>query len=215
MLMAAERQAVIDYCRKMADIGLTSGTSGNISLFNRDEQFMAISPSSMDYREMTLADVVIMDLDAKVVDGKRRPSTEHGMHLACYQQRSDIGAVVHNHSPAATTVAVLGWDLPAVHYMIGYSGGATIRCAPYHLFGTPELANAAVAYLGNGYGCLLANHGVLAAGPNIGHAFALAEQIEFCADIYLRARNAGIPKILSDAQVADVIAHFSNYNAQK
>lgn len=213
--MQAERQAVIDYCRRMSDIGLTAGTSGNISLFNRDDQCMAISPSSMDYQAMTPSDIVVMDINAKVVDGDRRPSTEYGMHLACYQRRPDIGAVVHNHSPAATTLAILGWDLPAVHYMIGYSGGATIRCAPYELFGTPELADAGVIYMGSGYGCLLANHGVLAAGPNIGHAFALAEQIEFCADVYLRATNAGTPNVLSDTQVADVIAHFSNYNAQK
>ena len=209
-----ERGDVVRYCRQMGAAGLAPGTSGNISIFNRPAGLMAISPSAMRYEDMTPGDVVVMDLDGKVVDGARRPSTEFAMHLACYRQRVDINAVVHTHSPAATTMAVLGWDLPAVHYVIAFSGSARIRCAPYHLFGTPELAQAALEHLGDGYACLLENHGALATGPHIGHAFALAEQLEFCAALYLRARALGAPKILSDAQIADVIGHFAHYQAQ-
>lgn len=199
----------------MGAIGLTPGTSGNVSVFDRSKGLVAISPSSLPYENMTADDVVVMDLDEEVVEGTRRPSTEAGMHLACYRERTDIGAVVHTHSRAAATMAVLGWDLPAVHYMIAYSGGSVVRCAPYHLFGTPELAQAALEALGHGFGCLLESHGVLATGPNIRHAFALAEQIEFCADVYLRARQSGEPKVLSDAQVAEVVAHFARYEAQR
>jgi len=214
MRMRNEREEVVEYCRKLDASDLCSGTSGNVSIFNADEKLMAISPSSMNYQQLTAADIVLMDLSANVVEGNRRPSTEFDMHLGCYRSRQDIAAVVHTHSPQATTLAVLGWDLPAVHYMIGYSGGSLIRCAPYRLFGTPELADEAVSHLGSGYACLLQNHGTLATGPNIGHAWALAEQIEFCAELYLRARTLGEPHILSDRQMDDVIGKFKDYSAQ-
>lgn len=215
MHMRSEREQVVEYCRKLDASGLGPGTSGNISVFNTEERMMAISPSSMDYQLLTAEDIVLMDLSARVVAGARRPSTEFEMHLACYREREDFGAVVHTHSPQATTLAVLGWDLPAVHYMIGYSGAASIRCAPYRLFGTPELAAEALSYLGSGYACLLGNHGTLAGGPNIGHAWALTEQIEFCAGLYLRSKALGQPDILDDQQMADVIQKFSSYSVQK
>jgi L-fuculose-phosphate aldolase len=214
MQLETERGDVVRYCQRMGATGLTPGTSGNISIFNRAAGLMAISPSAMRYEEMTPGDVVVMDLDGRTVEGARRPSTESGMHLICYRQRGDINAVVHTHSPAATTMAALGWDLPAVHYVIAFSGAAQVRCAPYHLFGTPALAQAALEHLGGGYACLLESHGALATGPHIGHAFALAEQLEFCAAVYLRARSLGTPKILSDDQIAEVIGHFANYQAQ-
>ena len=213
--MQKERLQVIHYCQKLDAAGLTSGTSGNISIFNADAGLMAISPSSMDYEKMTPEDVVILDLDAQIVDGRRRPSSEVGMHLTCYKQRPDIGAVVHTHSPKATTMAVLGWDLPAIHYMIALSGGSTIPCAPYCLFGTPDLAETAIKYMAGRYACLLASHGVLAAGTDIGHAYSLAEQIEFCADIYLRAKMLAAPNILSEKQIADVMEKLTSYTPQK
>jgi len=215
MRLQSEREQVVRYCRKLSDSKLSPGTSGNISVFNAQARLMAISPSSMEYSLLTADDVVLMDLAANVVEGKRRPSTEYDMHLACYREREDIGAVVHTHSPQATTLAVLGWDLPAVHYMIGYGGTSVIRCAPYHLFGTPELAAAAVSFMGEGYACLLGNHGALAGGPDIGHAWALAEQLEFCAGLYLRARALGEPHVLDDRQMAEVIGQFTAYVAQK
>ena len=216
MLLQEERQEVVAYCQRLKVSGLTTGTSGNISIFNSREGLAAISPSSLDYMEMTAKDVVVMNLDADVVDGARRPSSEFGMHLICYQQRPDIKAVVHTHSPKATTLAVLGWDLPAVHYMIAYGGGATIRCAPYQLFGTMELAQEAIRALEGRYACLLESHGTLATGPDIGYAFSLAEQVEFCADVYLRAKTVSEPIILTDEQIAAVIAQaMSSYSTQR
>jgi L-fuculose-phosphate aldolase len=214
MRLQKERGQVVFYCRKIKTSGLTAGTSGNISIFNPDSGLFAISPSSMDYDKITPEDVVILDLDGRIADGRRRPSTESDLHLACYKHRKDIAAVVHTHSPKATTLAVLGWDLPAVHYMVALGGDSAIPCAPYHLFGTSELAQAAVQYLEGRYACLLANHGVLSAGPDIGHAYTLAEQIEFCADVYLRAKAAGTPNILSDRQIADVMSKLGSYTKQ-
>ena len=127
----------------------------------------------------------------------------------------------HTHSPAATTLAVLGLELPAVHYMIALSGKSSIPLAPYHLYGTAALGEAAAdalqggyACLQGGYACLLKSHGVLAVGPNIHHAWSTAEQVEFCADLYLRAKSVGEPNILSDAQIAEVIDQLESYQQQ-
>jgi len=215
MQLEKERVQVVQYCQKLGKDRLTTGTGGNISILNAEAGLIAISPSSMDYVKMAAEDVVIMDLDANVVEGDRRPSSEFDMHLMCYKHRQDIGAVVHTHSPNATTMAVLGWDLPAIHYMIALSGGATIPCAPYRLFGTPELAETAINYLKGRYACLLGNHGSLATGPNIDHAYGLAEQMEFCADIYLRAKMVSNPNILSDEQISEVIGQFIAYSTQE
>lgn len=214
MRMQHEREQVVAYCRKLGDSGLTPGTSGNISVFSAAAKLMVISPSNMAYEAITVEDVVLMDLDARVIDSRRRPSTEFEMHLACYRRRSDIGAVVHTHAPQATTLAVLGWDLPAIHYMIGSSGSSIIRCAPYRLFGTPELAEEAVNCMGNGYACLLQNHGTLAAGTDLHHAWTVTEQMEFCAEVFLRAKTLGEPVILSDDQMNEVIDKFTDYSAQ-
>jgi L-fuculose-phosphate aldolase len=208
------RQQVVKYCLKLAGSPLSSGTSGNISVFDRATGLMAISPSSMDYQHMAPGDVVLLNLDGDVVEGERRPSSEWGMHLACYRHREDINAVVHTHSPAATSLAVLGLELPAVHYMIALGGRATVPLAPYHLYGTAELAEAAVTALEGGFSCLLESHGVLAAGRDLHQAWSVAEQIEFCADLYLRARALGEPKILTDAQIGEVVDQLHSYSRQ-
>lgn len=208
------RESVVAHCHKFPGSSLASGTSGNISVFERSTGLMAISPSSMEYQQITAADVVLIDLQGNIVEGDRRPSSEWGMHLACYHRREDINGVVHTHSPAATTLAVLGLELPAVHYMIALGGRATVPLAPYHLYGTTELAEAAVVALEGGFSCLLESHGVLAAGRDLHQAWSTAEQIEFCAELYLRARAVGEPKILSDIQIAEVIDQLHSYSPQ-
>lgn len=208
------REQVREYCAKLAASNLASGTSGNISVFDPESRLCAISPSAMDYQRMTAADVVVLDSDGAIVAGERRPSSEAGLHLACYRARADLRAVVHTHSVAATSVAVLGRELPAVHYMLALCGRARLPCAPYALFGSEELAAHAVAALAGGYGCLLQNHGVLATGADIHHAWSLAEQIEFCADLYLRASAAGTPHVLSDTQMQAVIDQLDSYRPQ-
>jgi len=214
MLLQQERAQVVSYCRKLGAGRLGPGTSGNISVFHAGAGLMAISPSSMAYDEIVAEDVVLVDLQGGVSDGRRRPSTEYGMHLACYRARPDIGAVVHTHAPQATTLAVLGWDLPAVHYMIALAGSSVIRCAPYHLFGSTELAEEAVSYLGEGHACLLQNHGTLATGPDLQNAWELTLQLEFCAGLYLAAKAVGEPKILDNGEIAEVKERLASYIRQ-
>lgn len=144
MLMQEERELVVEYGKKMSAARLSTGTSGNISIYNAEKGLVALSPSGMDYFSTTPEDVVILDLDGKVVDGKRKPSSEWALHTTFYKHKPHARAVVHTHSVYCTTLAVLGEPIRAVHYVIGDAGAAEVPCAPYQLFGTEALAEAAI-----------------------------------------------------------------------
>jgi L-fuculose-phosphate aldolase len=210
MLMAADRESIVHHGRKMVQVGLTSGTGGNISVIDRAAGHIAISPSGLDYFETEAEDIVVTDLDGTVVEGKRKPSSELQFHRAVYRARPDAVAVVHTHSVYATTVACLGEELPAVHYMIGYSGDK-VPLAPYSTFGTDALATAVEEGIRDYNALLLANHGVIAMGNNLPTAFAAAEAVEFVARIWLQARSVGTPVILSQAEMAVVVDKFASY----
>ncbi len=211
MLMRAERELIVEYGRKMNSSGLSVGTSGNLSILNRGNGYMAISPSGLDYFETRPEDVVIMDLGSRIIDGARKPSSEWAMHSEFYRSKPDIGAVVHTHSAYCTAFAVLGRSLKAVHYAIAAAGCAEIPCAPYFLFGSKELAKAAVENCGEGRAVLLANHGLVACGVDIASAFSLAENCEYVAKLQYLSTSMGEPNLLSDEQMAQAIYKFKFY----
>jgi L-fuculose-phosphate aldolase len=211
LLLEEERNLLVDYGKKLITAGLTKGTGGNISVFNKREGLMAISPSGMDYFETKPEDIVLMDLEGKIVDGLRKPSSEWRMHLIFYQNREDVGAVVHTHSTFATTIATLRWDVPPASYLIAYAG-KKVPCAPYAAFGTQEIANAAYNTMGKEYNAvLLANHGLIAVGPDMPSAFGIAEIIEMVCEIYYRAKCVGEPTILSDDEMDLMLEKFKTY----
>lgn len=214
MRLRRERSRIVDFGCRLLAAGLTTGTGGNLSLFRRDQGLVAVSPSGIPYPEMTPGDVVLVDLDGRVAQGDRRPTSELAFHLALYRARPDVNAVVHAHSPWATTVACLGWELPAVHYLVGFAG-KKVPLAPYATFGTPELARNTVEALGRHQAVLLANHGLVAVGSDLPQAFAVAEEIEFVARIYVQAKAAGEPVILPDDEMDRVVEKFRTYGRHR
>jgi L-fuculose-phosphate aldolase len=154
--------------------------------------------------------VVITDLDGQVLDGQYKPSSELGFHLALYRQRPDVNAVLHTHSVYATTMACLGWEIPAVHYLVGFSGHK-VPLAPYATFGTPELARNVAAGIGDYNAVLLANHGLVAVGSDLGRAFNTAEEIELVARIYYQTKSVGNPVILPEEEMERVLEKFATY----
>lgn len=210
MLLEKERVLVVEYGRKMLAAGLTTGTGGNLSIFNRAHGLMAISASGLNYLEAEADDVVLMDLDGNIVESKRKPSSEHGFHSILYRQRADINAVVHTHSVYATTVACMNMELPAVHYLVGFSG-KKVPLAPYATFGSPELARNVAETIENYNAVLLANHGIITVGGTIENAFDAAEELELVARIYIQTLSAGKPVIVPDEEMEKVIDKFSAY----
>ena len=211
MLMQEERELVVEYGKKMSAAGLSTGTSGNISIYNAEKGLVAISPSGMDYFSTTPEDVVILDLDGKVVDGKRKPSSEWALHTAFYKRKPHARAVVHTHSMFCTTMAVLGQPIRAVHYVIGDAGAAEVPCAPYQLFGTEALADAAMEVCGKSNAVLLGNHGLVCCGGAIRSAYSLACNLEYVAELQYRAMCIGKPNVLTEEQMAEVMVKFQSY----
>ena len=214
MLLQKEREDVVKYCKMLIEHGLTKGTGGNISIFNREEGLFAISPSGIDYFETEPEDVVVMNLKGEVVDGKRKPSSEHELHRIFYTQRDDVSAVVHTHSTFATTLATLHEGLPASNYMVALAG-PDVRCAEYASFGTPELAHNAFEAMKDRRCCLLANHGLVAIAPDLPNAFNIASLIEECCETYWRARVVGQAQILSDEEMERMMKAFKTYGQVK
>jgi L-fuculose-phosphate aldolase len=205
MRLAAAREAVAAGGRRLVAAGLVESTSGNLSVRDAGSGQVAISSSALAYDLVGAADVVVVEPDGRVADGRRVPSSELGMHLAVYGRRADVGAVVHTHSPWATTWAVLGREIPAVHYVIA-TIGRRIRVAPYATFGSAELASHAATTLGGDNAVLLANHGVLAVGADLDAAFDNAVRVEFLAEVYWKACQVGEPVILPDEEIDRVAA---------
>jgi L-fuculose-phosphate aldolase len=213
MQMQAERTAVVEYGRKLANSSLTTGTGGNISVFDRARGIAAMSPSAMDYDLVRPGDVVLVSIDGEIVEGGRKPSTETPLHLAHYRARPDVAAIVHSHPPYATTVACLNWEIPALHYLVGYSG-RKVPLAPYATYGTDELARLTVEAIGAHNAVLMSNHGLLTVGRDIASAFATSEIVEFMARVLLQAKSVGEPRLLTDPQMDDAIARFGSYRPQ-
>ncbi|MFW6389872.1 MAG: L-fuculose-phosphate aldolase [Halanaerobiales bacterium] len=211
MLLENERELVSKYGRELIKKGLTTGTGGNISIYNPDKKLVAIKPSGIDYFKIKPEDVVVVNLAGNIYDGDKKPSSELQMHLEVYKNREDVGAVIHTHSIYSTTIACMNWEIPAVHYLVAFAGNK-VPCAEYASFGSRELADNAIKALGQKYNAsLLANHGLLAVGSDIDAALATAEEIEFSAEVYYRSRNLGEPVILSEDEMEIMAEKFKNY----
>ncbi len=209
--LADLKKKIIWVCRKMNEMGINQGTSGNVSA--RTEDGFLITASGIPYDLMDEEHIVEMDLDGGYY-GKYLPSTEWRMHMDIFKARPEAGAIVHTHSIHATALATLRKDIPPFHYMIGVTGGSTLRVSDYAEFGTEALSDTMLAALKDRSACLLANHGQIAFGPNLDRALWLAGEIETLCQQYWTASLAGKPVILSDAQMKTVLARFKTYGKQ-
>lgn len=202
-------QDIIETCLEMTHLGLNQGTAGNISVRYKDG--MLITPSGIPYERLTENMIVFVDKNGNFEDGKV-PSSEWRFHLAVYQTRPDMNAVVHNHAIYCTAVSILNRPIPAIHYMIAAAGGNTIPCAPYATFGTRELSEHVVAALRDRKATLLQHHGLIACEENLEKALWLAHEVEVLARLYINTLSVtdSVP-VLDDAAIAVVLEKFKTY----
>jgi L-ribulose-5-phosphate 4-epimerase len=194
------RERVLLFAQRLLAERLVYFTAGNISLRIADDpELVAMTPASTPYDTMRASDVVIVRLDGRVVDGALRPTSELPLHTLTYARRPDVGGIVHAHSAAAMAVAAMGIPIPPIlHGLIAACGGGIVT-APYARGGTAEVAELTAESLRDRSACLLRNHGVLAIGPTVDHAYNAASVVEGVADAYLRALALGpVPEIAPD-----------------
>ncbi len=154
--------------------------------------------------------IVRMGLDG-AHDPAQRPSSEWRFHRDILQARPDVDAVVHAHPTYCTALAIMGMEIPPVHYMIACAGGDTIRCAPYATFGTQELSEHAVRALEDRLACLLEHHGMIAVGPSLSKAMWLAVEVEALARQYHGCLQIGTPRLLPKAEIKNVLGRIAGY----
>ncbi|MDD5247644.1 MAG: class II aldolase/adducin family protein [Rhodocyclaceae bacterium] len=207
----ARKSAVLATARALNAAGINRGTAGNVSL--RVEGGFIVTPTGMAYDGCVADDMVRVAADGTTQD-RRKPSSEWRFHRDIYAARAEAGAVVHTHSPFATTLACLGLGIPPFHYMIARFGGADVRCAAYATFGTQELSDAIVAALAERSACLMAHHGMVVFGADLDAALAQAVELETLCEQYWRVLQLGEPRLLPAAEMARVIAKFSGYGQQ-
>jgi len=208
------REKIIELCLWMNSSGLNQGTSGNISA--RYKNSMLITPSGVPYEQLKPRDIAKMSLKHNRFEwqGPYAPSSEWHFHRAILQSNPDYRAVVHTHSTYATVLSIAGKNIPACHYMIGAFGGNSVRCSEYATFGTPELSANILKVMQDRSACLLANHGMVVAGPNLDKAMWGTVELETLSKQYYLASKLEDMQILSDAEMDRVIAKFANYGPQ-
>lgn len=207
------REAIVAGCRAMNAKHINQGAAGNISA--RLGSSMLITPSGVDYDDLTPEMIVPMELDADspAIDEKAglKASSEWRFHRDILRARADVGAVVHAHAPYATVLSMLRRPIPASHYMIAAFGGSAVECTDYAPFGTAELSALAVEGLGPRNGVLLGSHGMIAVGPDLKRALWLAGELETLAQMHYLAGLAGAPVILPDREVLSLVEKFAAY----
>jgi L-fuculose-phosphate aldolase len=196
------RDELASTCRGLADEGLVTGTSGNISC--RAGGGVLISPTGGELRGLDPDEIPLVNLEGEVIDGELEPSSEINLHLGMYR-RYGAGAVVHTHAPMAAAVGCVLDELPCVHYLMVDLGGE-VPVAPYLTFGTQELADAVHDAIEGHTAALMANHGTLAYGDDLATAATRTRLLEWVCTLYWHAAAIGTPKTLSKAEQGDVVA---------
>jgi L-fuculose-phosphate aldolase len=203
-----KRQSIIDACLRMNALCINQGTSGNISVRHGDG--LLITPTSTPYEAMRPEQIVHMRLDGSH-DPSQRPSSEWRFHRDILKARPDVEAVVHAHPTYCTALAIMGMEIPAVHYMVACAGGDSIRCAPYATFGTQELSDHALHALEGRLACLLDHHGMIAVGPSLAKALWLAVEVETLARQYHACLQIGKPPLLPKDEIENVRVRMAGY----
>lgn len=216
MLMEKERRELVEYGMRMFQDHLVTLTSGNISIYDAETGYMAITPSGIPYAQTEPEDIVIMTLDGRIVEGTRKPSSEHALHASVYRARKDAGAVVHTHSTYATVIGIAGEELLAVHFLLANMTGARkVPLVPYCTYGTKELAFEVEKAMAFCPACLLQNHGMVASGRDIAEAYLTATVVEQTAELQYRAECIGKPRVLTEEEVRETCDSYARHYGQK
>jgi len=184
------KAAIIDTCRRLETMGYIVGTWGNVSV--RVPEGLIVTPSKIGYDVLKTNDFVVVSAEGEVLAGQRLPSSETGVHRALLNQKGNVGAIIHTHSPCATAVSCLHRSIPAFVEDLAQMVGGAIRCTRYVPAGQHEkLAEEVANTIGEENAVLLANHGVFCCGRDLEEAFVTCQIVEKAAQMMLLAGGLG------------------------
>ena len=191
MLLEGLRKELVFYGLEMLRSGLTMHTGGNLSARDPKTGLIAIKPTSVPYRTLRPEDITVIDENGKQIDGPHPPSSEWPMHTMIYRAKPRVMGIVHHHSIYATACSVAQLEIPLINHEISVYCSSPVRVAPFAVPGTPELGESALKYLGDNDVVLLQNHGPLAVGATLWHAFDAACAVEQAAATLFITRILG------------------------
>jgi L-ribulose-5-phosphate 4-epimerase len=204
MFLEELRSELAYYARSMYESRLVRATQGNISIRDQQSQCICVTPSSVDYQNLSAEDMVVVNTHGDIVDGKRKPTSEIALHTYILQKRSDIHCVMHTHSPYATAFGVVGLPIPVVLADSAIYLGGEIPIAPYQRSGTQAFAEHVATILGDGMAVLWGNHGAMVVGSTLALTFSAAHALEDNAQAYIIAKQLGQPALLSQQDIVDL-----------
>jgi L-fuculose-phosphate aldolase len=201
--------------------GTRSGSAGNVSILIEGEEAIAITPTRLSYDVMTAADVCVVDFDLKGIEGQLKPSIEAPMHVAAYQTRPDVSAVIHTHQIGASALSLISQPIPPLFDEVTLAIGNIVEVIPYALSGTRELHDMVASKLANRCHCyVMQNHGALCVGPDLDQTFTFVELLEKISTVYVNALATGkpispLPKLIAQQLFDAVIARQDREIARK
>jgi len=209
------RSELARYAKKMYGSGLVQATQGNVSIRDPESGLVCITPSGTDYEMLTAADIVVVDENSTVVEGKWRPSVETPLHTLLLRRRPDIGCVMHTHSPYATAFSLVHKPIPMFLAESALCLGGEVPVTPYMMSGTPEFAEHIAKHLGKRPALLWGNHGALVVGSTLSLAFSIAHALEDCAKTYVIATQLGPLVPLPEGESEKLHTFWTNHYGQK
>ena len=178
------RAQLVDYGKQLVASGLVQGTWGNLSA-RLDDTYMLVTPSGLDYARLTPADMVKVNMRTLAYEGGLKPTSEKSLHAAIYQNRPDIGGIIHTHSKYCCVYAAARRDLPIpADRQTAFQ--SPIKLAPYAPPGSKTLTKNTAAAVGDNYGAIMAGHGMIACGRDLTAAFQNCKQLEAIAEASLQ-----------------------------
>ena len=184
------REAVLWAAQEMLRSGLVEGTAGNVAARLPDGNAV-LTPSSLDYLDMTLDDLVVCAPDGAVVEGHRSPTTEKQLHLAVLNAYPEIGATMHCHAKHVQMFAITHQPIPAVVEEFDVYVGGEVECSDYRETGSQDLADEVARRVADRAAVIMANHGLFACGKTPKDALHVASLVERTAEVVWGARALG------------------------
>ncbi len=199
---------------ELTKYNLVAWTGGNVSARDRETGLVVIKPSGIRYEHMHPEHMVVVDLDGKIVEGDKKPSSDTASHLYIYRHRDDVGGVVHTHSPYATAFAANNMPIPVVLTAIADEFGGPIPCGGFSLIGDESIGKIVIESIGRSPAVLLKNHGVFTIGKNAETAVKAAVMTEDNARSVWLAMQLGTPDVIPAEDVEKLHHRYTHVYGQ-
>lgn len=206
-----EKKQILDYGKKLDKYGLIALSGGNISLRTKDGNIL-VTPSGMIYDEMVPSDILLVDINGNILEGKRKPSVDTIALCYIYQHLKNVNSIIHTHQPFATGIGLVTDEIPCYLTTLANTVKGSVNVAPYSSAASVDMGKAVVENIGNKLAVVLRNHGVVAVGKSLHEALYSAVYLEEGAETLFVAKSIGSDlHKLSQEQIDVAVEVFNHY----